>query len=104
MADRLRNLLDGDPRITEKKMFGGVTFLLNGHMLISGAKDGRVLVHVGKDDNDEALNRPGASPMVHGGKTMRGFVWVDPDEAEDDDVLRGWIEIAERYCKAQKPK
>lgn len=103
-ADRLRNLLDGDPRITEKKMFGGITFLMNGHMLISAKKNGQVMVHVGKDDNNEALSRPGASQMVHGDKVMRGFIWVDADETEDDETLRDWIALAEKYVRAQKPK
>jgi TfoX/Sxy family transcriptional regulator of competence genes len=103
-ADRLRNLLDGDPRITEKKMFGGVTFLLNGHMLITASKNGRAMVHVGKESNDLALLRPGASQMVHGGRVMRGFIWVDADETEDDDVLRGWIDLAEKYVRTQPPK
>lgn len=104
VADRLRMLLDGDPRITEKKMFGGVTFLMNGHMLVAAKKDGQLMVHIGKDDVEEALSRPGANQMVHGGKTMRGFVWVDADETEDDDVLRDWIALAERYVRKQQPK
>ena len=104
IADRLRNLLDGDPRITEKKMFGGITFLMNGHMLISASRKGGVLVHVGKDDNDEALSRPGATQMVHGDRVMRGFIWVDADETEDDDTLRDWIALAEKYVRTQQPK
>jgi TfoX/Sxy family transcriptional regulator of competence genes len=103
-ADRLRNLLDGDPRITEKKMFGGITFLMNGHMLISAKKNGQVMVHVGKADNEEALSRPGASQMVHGDRIMRGFIWVDADETEDDAVLADWIALAERYVRTQQPK
>ena len=56
-------ILDGDPRITEKNMFGGLTFLLNGHILVGCKKDGRILLSVGKEHNDEALARPGATQM-----------------------------------------
>ncbi|HEY4199896.1 MAG TPA: TfoX/Sxy family protein [Devosiaceae bacterium] len=104
LVDRLRALFDGDPRIIEKKMFGGVTFMMNGHMLVSSKKDGRMLVHVGKNANAAALERPGATQMVHGDKPMRGFIWIDADETESDDTLRDWIALAERFVMTQKPK
>lgn len=102
LADRIRDVLDGDPRITEKAMFGGRSFLLNGHILIAANKDGRVLLSVGKEHNDEALARPGATQMVQGGRTMRGFIWVDGDAIEDDDALRDWIDTASAWV-AQMP-
>ncbi|MDB5539368.1 MAG: hypothetical protein JWQ89_1095 [Devosia sp.] len=104
LVERVRNILDGDPRVTEKTMFGGLTFLLNGHILVGTKKDGRILLSVGKDHNDEALARPGATQMVHGGKPMRGFIWIDPDAIEDDDDLRSWVETAERWVAALPPK
>jgi len=97
LVDRVRLLLDGDPRITEKTMFGGRTFLLNGHILVGCKKDGRILLSVGKEHADEALARPGATQMVHGGRTMRGFVWIDADAIEDDDDLSAWVRTAERW-------
>lgn len=102
LVDRVRMIVDGDPRITEKTMFGGLTFLLNGHILVGCKKDGRILLSVGKEHADEALARPGATPMVHGGRTMRGFLWVEPDAIEDDDDLRDWLGTAERWV-AQMP-
>ena len=68
LAERIRDVLDGDPRITEKTMFGGLTFLLNGHILVWCGKDGRVMLSVGKEHNEEALALPGASQMK---KTLR---------------------------------
>lgn len=94
LADRVRALLDGDPRITEKNMFGGLTFLLNNHILVGCKKDGRILLSVGKDHNDEALRRDGASPMVHGGRAMTGFIWIEADAIEDDDALEDWVKLA----------
>jgi TfoX/Sxy family transcriptional regulator of competence genes len=100
LIDRIRLILDGDPRIREKRMFGGLSFLLNGHILIAARKDGGALLSVGKEHNDEALARSGASQMVHGGRIMRGFIFVDPDALEDDDDLREWIATAEKWVAA----
>lgn len=104
LAERIRDILDGDPRITEKNMFGGLTFLLNGHILVGCKKDGRILLSVGKDNNEAALARPGTTQMIHGGKPMRGFIWVDADAIEDDDDLRDWVETAQRWVAAMPPK
>lgn len=94
LAERVRSLLGDDPRVTEKNMFGGLTFLLNGHILVGTKKDGRILLSVGKDNNDAALARPGATQMVHNNRNMTGFVWVEPDAIEDDDDLAAWVKAA----------
>ena len=102
LAERIRDILDGDPRITEKTMFGGLTFLLNGHILVGCKKDGRILLSVGKENNEAALARPGATQMIQAGRVMRGFIWVDADAIEDDDDLRDWVRFAEGAV-AQRP-
>ena len=99
LADRVRMLLEGDPRITERNMFGGLTFLLNNHILVGCKKDGRILLSVGKEHNDEALSRDGASPMVHGGRNMTGFIWIEPDAIEDDDALEDWVRLATSWVE-----
>jgi TfoX/Sxy family transcriptional regulator of competence genes len=104
LAERIRMILDGDPRITEKTMFGGLCFLLNGHILVACSKDGRILLSVGKDNNEAALARSGATQMVQGGRTMRGFIWVDAEAIEEDDDLRDWVTTAERWVAAMPPK
>ncbi len=104
LAERIRTILDGDPRITEKTMFGGLSFLLNGHILVACNKDGRILLSVGKENNEAALARPGAAQMIQAGRVMRGFIWVEADAIEDDDDLRDWVETAERWVAAMPPK
>ena len=94
LAERVREIIGRDPRVTEKNMFGGLTFLLDGHILVGTKKDGRILLSVGKENNDAALSRPGATPMVHNNRSMTGFVWVEPDAIEDDDDLRDWVKTA----------
>jgi TfoX/Sxy family transcriptional regulator of competence genes len=97
LAERIRDILGNDRRVTEKTMFGGLTFLLDGHILVGTKKDGRILLSVGKANNEAALARPGASAMVHNNRHMTGFVWVEADAIEDDDDLRDWVETAYRW-------
>jgi TfoX/Sxy family transcriptional regulator of competence genes len=104
LIDRIRLLIEGDPRIQEKRMFGGLSFLLNGHILIAARKDGSALLSVGKEHNDEAMSRPGTVQMVHGGRVMRGFVFVDGEALEEDDDLRDWVRTAERWVAAMPVK
>jgi TfoX/Sxy family transcriptional regulator of competence genes len=104
LIERVRALVGHKPGITEKTMFGGLTFLLNGHILVGCKKDGRILLSVGKENNDAALARPGATAMVHNSRGMTGFVWVDADAIEDDDDLRDWVRFAEKAVAAKPPK
>ena len=104
LIDRIRLLVEGDRRIQEKRMFGGLSFLLHGHILIAARKDGSALLSVGKDHNDEAMSRPGTTQMIHGGRVMRGFVFVEADALEDDDDLRDWVRTAERWVAARPVK
>lgn len=107
LAARFRDCLDGMMGISEKRMMGGVCFLLDGNM-IGGAdrqKDGRgrFLFRVGKDNHDEALTRPGAQAMEQGGRRMSGFIFVDEDDC-DDDALKGWISFALSFVSNLPPK
>jgi TfoX/Sxy family transcriptional regulator of competence genes len=104
LGERIRALLDGDPRVTEKFMFGGLTFLLNGRILAGCKKDGSMLLSVGKAHHAEALARPGTAPMTHGKGAMTGFVWVEPAALEDDDDLADWITTVVQWVAAMPPK
>jgi hypothetical protein len=102
LAERVRMLVGDDPRITEKYMFGGLTFLLNGHILVGCKKDGGILISVGKDNHEAAKARPGTTEMVHGGRVMSGFFWIDGDAIEDEETLEDWLRFAEAAV-AQRP-
>ncbi|MEO6014687.1 MAG: TfoX/Sxy family protein [Devosia sp.] len=103
LAERVRELVGHRPGITEKNMFGGLTFLLDGHILVGCKKDGRILLSVGKENNEAALARPGATAMEHNGRSMTGFVWVDADAIEDDDDLASWVAFAEKAAGRKPP-
>jgi TfoX/Sxy family transcriptional regulator of competence genes len=102
LAEAMRAALQGRGGITEKKMFGGVCWMLRGHMLC-GVEVGRYMFRVGADAQQEALAKAGARPMDITGKPMRGFVWVDASAARGA-ALAQWIALAERYVGALPPK
>lgn len=77
LADLMRTALHRKRGISEKKMFGGLCWMLNGNMLC-GLANGRYMFRVGKELQDEALSRPGASPMDLTGRPMGGLVWWTP--------------------------
>lgn len=102
LAERMRSVLQGRADITEKKMFGGYCWMLNGNMLC-GVEVGRFMFRVGKELESAALKRRGATPMDITGKPMRGFVWVDANHA-GGKVLRDWIAFAEKFVGSLPPK
>jgi hypothetical protein len=102
IAARLRKILARRRGITEKRMFGGVCFLLREHMLCGAGKSG-FMFRVGKAQHARAVARRGVKPVVMNGRTFEGFVWVDPGKC-DARALRGWIVVAERYVSALPPK
>src|SRR5689334_2603986 len=95
-AERIRRALARRDGVDERRMFGGVCFFLNGHMLIIATKSGRLLVRVGKGNEPKALKRPGAKPVTMKGRPFGGFVFVDRDGYEDRK-LAGWIQLAVRH-------
>ncbi len=76
LADLIRDRLRDEAGVDEKKMFGGLCWMLNGNM-VCGVNGDRFLFRVGKERFDEALAWPGASPMEMGGRRSAGFLWVE---------------------------
>ena len=97
LAARIRAQIGLLPGVTEKRMFGGVAFMLDGNMLVGPLKDGGLLARVGKEAYREALGRPGAEPMTFTGREMPGFVEVREDGIETDEALAELIEMARRF-------
>lgn len=97
LAERFRVAAAGMTDVTEKRMMGGICFFLNGNMLggCDRAKTGerRFMFRVGKQNEAEALRRPGAVPMEFTGRRMGGMVFVD-EAACDADALRDWIALS----------
>src|SRR5262245_25327296 len=90
LAARIRQALARKKGVEEKKMFGGVGFLLHGNMLVGVWKDS-LIVRLGPDEGEEALKEPHVSEFDITGRAMKGWVLVAPQGVEDDDQLRGWV-------------
>lgn len=91
LADRIRRHLAGLPGVSEKKMFGGLCFLVNGHMVCGPVRD-LLIVRVGPTGHADALAQPDARPMTFTGRPMRGFVEVEAAALDDDGVLADWVD------------
>ena len=97
LADRVRAALADRTDVSERRMFGGLTFMLRGNMCCGVAKT-NLMVRVGAEAYDEALAQPGARLMDFTGRPMKGMVFVGPEGYEDDDGLRGWVERGVEYA------
>ena len=91
LAERIRACLDGLAGIEEKKMFGGLSFLLNGNMSVGVIKD-ELMVRVGPDAFEAAVELPGARIMDFTGRPMKGWLVVGGMAIEDDGSLAGWVD------------
>ena len=96
LALRIREELGRRKNVQEKKMFGGVGFLLNGNMLVGVWKDA-LIVRLGIEDAEDALKEPHVREFDITGKAMRGWVMVDPPGLADDDQLGTWIQRAWKF-------
>src|SRR5712692_6453943 len=96
LATRIRQHLARRKNVEEKKMFGGIGFLLNGNMLVGVWKDS-LIARLGPDEGDEALLEPHVKEFDITGRAMRGWVLVEPGGVEGDDQLNGWIQRAVKF-------
>jgi TfoX/Sxy family transcriptional regulator of competence genes len=96
LADRTRQQLARRKNIEEKKMFGGIGFLLNANLLVGVWKDS-LCVRLGPEQAEEALPEPHVKEFDITGRPMKGWVLVEPEGVEDDEQLSGWIERATKF-------
>lgn len=97
LAQRIRELLDERPDVSEKKMFGGLAFLLHGNMCV-GVVGEDLMVRVGPQAHADALREPHARKMDFTGRPMKGFVFVSGDGLGSDADLLRWIERGVRFA------
>ena len=90
-ADRVRQLLSGRTDVAEKKMVGGLSFLVNGNMCC-GITGMALMVRVGADSREQALREPCVRPMLFAGRTLSGFICVEPEGYAADDALASWVQ------------
>ena len=97
VAGRIREALAGAPDVVEKRMFGGIAFMLRGNMCCGVIGD-RLMLHVGPDGYEAALSRPNAKSMDFTGRPMKGMVYVEPAGFAAPRDLKTWIEKAMEFA------
>ena len=104
LADRIRRLLAKE-EVTEKKMFGGLAFLIGGNMSVAASGQGGLLVRVDPEQSGKLLGEPGAEEFQMGGRgPMKGWLRVNPTVLDDDKTLRAWVKRGVAYARSLPAK
>jgi len=104
LADRIRALLGDRAGLTEKKMFGGLAFLIGGNMAIAASGQGGLLVRVDPDQSDELVTTTPARPMEMRGREMAGWLRVGGDDVRKQPELARWVELGTTYARSLPAK
>ena len=99
LADRIRALLGDEVGVTERRMFGGLAFLVRGYMPVAANSKGALMVRTGADRFDELLDEPGTSMVVMRNRPMTGWLDVDADHLLATARLRFWIEVGVAFAR-----
>jgi TfoX/Sxy family transcriptional regulator of competence genes len=104
LAGRIRELVADEPALTEKQMFGGLSFLIGGNMAVAASGQGGLLVRVDPDESDELVRSTNARPMEMRGRQMAGWLRVDADEVKTKKQLEAWVERGVSFARSLPPK
>jgi TfoX/Sxy family transcriptional regulator of competence genes len=104
LANRIRELLGSERGVEEKRMFGGLAFLINGNMSVAASGQGGLLVRVLPDDTDKLLERAHVSAMVMAGREARGWLRVDTEGVKTRRQLQSWVTRGVGYASSLPPK
>jgi TfoX/Sxy family transcriptional regulator of competence genes len=104
LADRIRQRIGDEPGVAEKKMFGGLSFLVGGNMAVAASGQGGLLVRVDPAESDALLASTPARLMEMGGRSMAGWLRVGDEHVETDDALAEWVERGVSYARSLPPK
>ncbi len=104
LADRIRELLGGESDLTEKKMFGGLAFLIGGNMAVAASGQGGVLVRVDPAQSDTLVATTNAYLMEMRGRQMHGWLRVDEDDVRSEAELEKWVGLGATYARSLSPK
>lgn len=104
LAHRVRELLSSERGVQEKTMFGGLAFLINGHMAVAVSSKGGLMVRVPPADTEGLLSRAHVSPMVMAGRETRGWVRVADDGVKNKRQLQSWTSRGVDFAKSLPAK
>jgi TfoX/Sxy family transcriptional regulator of competence genes len=103
-AQRVRELMEPRPGLTERRMFGGIGFMVDGNMATGVSSRGMLIVRVDPEDAERARREPGAEAFEMNGRVAKGFVLVSQDVLGDDAELAHWVDAGANYAQSLPPK
>jgi TfoX/Sxy family transcriptional regulator of competence genes len=104
LANRIRELVADVPGVTEKKMFGGLAFLINGNMSVSASGQGGLLLRVDPEQTDKLTEQKHAEPFVMRGRAMQGWLRVAPEGLKTKRELERWVRKGVDYARSLPAK
>ena len=103
LADRIRELLAARADVSERKMFGGIAFMVAGNMAC-GVLGEDLIVRLGDEESENALAEDGVRPFDFTGKPMRSIIYVSPERTSNDAGLADWVEMGADFATSLPPK
>jgi hypothetical protein len=104
LADRIREAVQGEPTLSEKRMFGGLAFLLGGNMAVAASGQGGLMLRCDPAESGTLTEHAGVSRMEMRGREMDGWLRVEADAVTDDRALRRWVDVGLAYARSLPPK
>ena len=104
LAQRIHDLLDGEAGLTSKRMFGGLGFMLDGHMTVAASRSGDLLVRADPAQGEEWMDGETGRPMEMRGRAMNGWLYVAADAVAGDEELQLWVDRGVAHVRTLPPK
>ena len=104
LANRIREVLSDQTGVVEKKMFGGLAFLIGGNMSVSASGQGGLLLRCDPDETDALVERPHADRFEMRGRAMDGWLRIDPAGLGTKRELKRWVDVGVKYARSLPPK
>jgi TfoX-like protein len=104
LAERIRSLIEGEPGLSEKKMFGGLAFLIDGNMAVAASGQGGIMLRVDPAQSEEMLDEPWIRRVVMRGREMAGWLRIDPAAVVADAAFEAWVRRGVDYARTLPAK
>ena len=104
LANRIRELIAGEPGVAEQRMFGGLAFLIGGNISVAASGQGGLMVRVDPDDTEALLAKPHAEPFVMRGREMKGWLRVESEGVRTKRQLAPWVKRGVAYARSLPAK
>jgi TfoX/Sxy family transcriptional regulator of competence genes len=104
LANRIRELIARDADVTERRMFGGLAFLVGGHMSVTASRQGGLMVRVDPEDTEALLGKPHTGPFEMRGRELHGWLRVDAEGVRTKRQLEPWVKRGVVYARSLPPK